>query len=69
MTDKFTSALLAALNESTEVNESDWNSIGAVLRAPRDPAKAELRAVGSPVSENRYAATISSVMAKIRSGG
>jgi hypothetical protein len=95
MTDKFTSALLAALNASAEVKESDWNSIEAVLRRPidegepvveieaveavgaadsmdvveqPDPLDAGPRAAGPQVSENRFAATISSGMAKIRSG-
>lgn len=69
MADKFTSALLAALNESAEINESDWNAIEPVPRAPIDPVEVELHAAGPLVSENRFAATISSVMAKIRSGG
>ena len=96
MTDKFTSALLAALNESGEVKESDWRSIEAVLRGPLEqPAPLEAikpvdqvapvepvdpfeaaapseAAVTAPrpatpwTAENRFAAMISSGMAKIR---
>src|SRR3979411_366344 len=36
MTEIFMSAVLAALNESAEVKESDWNSIEAVLRGSHD---------------------------------
>jgi hypothetical protein len=95
MTDKFTSALLAALNDSAEIKESDWNSIEAVLPQPVEAADptAEHDAVDRdaaidaveptepvdlgwqaprfperPDGENRFAATISSGMAKIRSG-
>jgi hypothetical protein len=98
MTDKFTSALLAALNESAEMKESDWNSIEAVLRQPVEAAEpaaaahdtvdrdaaidaveptepvdlgwqaAPPRFPERPDGENRFAATISSGMAKIRSG-
>ena len=92
MTDKFTSALLAALNESAEMKESDWNSIEAVLRQPIDAVDpiekndaADQGAAIEPAEpvdvewqtapqfperqdgENRFAATISSGMAKIRS--
>ena len=67
MTDRFMSAALAALNQSAEVDESDWNSIEAVLRGSVDPVDVEPRAVRPQVSENRFAATISSGMAKVRS--
>jgi hypothetical protein len=69
MSDKFTDALLKALNESTEVKESDWNSIAAVLRGPTVAAAAPSQeTICLPASENRYAATVSSCMAKIREG-
>ena len=63
------SVVLAALNQSAEVKESDWNSIEAVLRGSVDAADVGLQAVGQQVSENRFAATVSSGMAKIRSRG
>jgi hypothetical protein len=68
MSDKFTDALLKALNESTEVNESDWNSIAAVLRGPAVAAAPSQETICAPAPENRYAATVSSCMAKIREG-
>ena len=37
MPDRFSSGLPAALNDSVEVKESDWNSIAAVLRGPINP--------------------------------
>ena len=67
MTDRFMSAVLAALNEAAEVKESDWNSIEAVLRGSVDPAEAGLQPAVFQVSVNRFAATICSGMAKIRS--
>jgi hypothetical protein len=67
MTDRFMSAALAALNESAEVKESDWNSIEAVLRGSHDPVDVGLQAAGPQLPENRFAATISSGLAKIRS--
>ena len=72
MTDSFTRALLAALNESAEVKESDWNSIAELLRDPPEapqpqaspePVSSENRFVAS---ENRFAETVSSFMAKVR---
>jgi hypothetical protein len=69
MPDRFSSALLAALNDSVEVKESDWNSIAAVLRGPIDAPDIRLRkTVDAPASENRFAATISSGMARVREG-
>ena len=68
MTDRIMSAVLAALNQSAEVKESDWNSIEAVLPGPVGLVDVSLKAAGSQVSENRFAATISSGMARIRSG-
>ena len=69
MSDRFTDALLAALNEAAEEDESDWDSIAAVLRGPVAPADAQTQeAVDPPASENRFAATVSSCMARIREG-
>ena len=67
MTDRFMSAVLAALNESAEGKESGWNSIEAVLRGSHDPVDVGMQTAGPQLSENRFAATISSGMAKIRS--
>lgn len=66
MTDRFMSAVLAALNESAEVKESDWNSTETVLRGPAD--QAGIQAPAPQAAEDRFAATVSSCMAKIRSG-
>jgi hypothetical protein len=66
MSDDFTSTLLAALNESAEVNETDWRSVEAVLRG-----RADLNESGAPeppASESRFAVIISSCMAKVLSG-
>jgi hypothetical protein len=68
MPERFMSAVLAALNESAEVKESDWKSIEAVLRGAAGPADAEMQGAGSQISENRFAATVSSCMARVRSG-
>jgi hypothetical protein len=68
MPDRFASALLAALNESAEVKESDWNSIEAVLRGSLNLVDTEPQLASAQISENRFAATVSSGMAKIRSG-
>jgi hypothetical protein len=82
MTDKFTRALLAALNQSAEQMEADWSSLEAVLRKPFDsvgspveidppidPADVAPQAAEPQVRENRLATTIVSGMAKIRAGG
>jgi len=67
MPDSFSNALLAALNQSVELKERDWRSIEAVLRGPVQPA--DTRPTGSiATSEDRYAATVSSGMAKVRAG-
>ena len=68
MPDRFMTAVLAALNESAEVKEADWHSIEAVLRGAVDPADVELQGAGPQISENRFAATVSSCMARARSG-
>ena len=67
MSDRFTDALLAALNESAEAKESDWDSVAAVLREPVASADAPTQDAVS-ASENRFAATVSSCMARIREG-
>jgi hypothetical protein len=66
MPDSFSNALLAALNEAVEVKESDWNSIAAVLRGPAEAGAGRPQAPANPrdVTENRFAETISSGMAK-----
>jgi hypothetical protein len=68
MPDRFMSAVLTALNESAEVKQSDWQSIEAVLRGAVAPADVELQGAGPRISENRFAATVSSCMARARSG-
>jgi hypothetical protein len=58
MPDRFSRALLAALNESVEVKESEWNAIAAVLRAPIDPSEiGPQESVFTPARERRLAAT------------
>jgi hypothetical protein len=63
MPDRFMSAVLAVLNESAEVKEADWHSIEALLRG-----SVAVDTAGPQVSENRFAATICSGIAKVRSG-
>jgi hypothetical protein len=65
MSESFTSALLAALNQSTEIEDNDWAALEAVLRESRAVAGGGQLAAVSTL-ENRFAATISSGMAKIR---
>jgi hypothetical protein len=69
MPDDFTSALLALLNEATVVRENDCEAVEMVAR--REPsafASLELREIEPQAVENRFARTICSGMAKIRSG-
>jgi hypothetical protein len=67
MSDRFTTALLAALNESTEFKDSGWNSIEEALRCgPRDPASRPPALKQATVDENRFAATICLGMGKGR---
>jgi hypothetical protein len=69
MPDRFSNALLAALNESAEVRDSDWNSIADVLRAPISATCSRPQmSIDAPFSENRFAATIGSCMARVRDG-
>ena len=65
MTGRFFNAVLAALNESREAKEDDWSSIEAVLREPANPVVVDLGE--RLISENRFAAAVSSGMAKVRS--
>jgi hypothetical protein len=66
MSERFTSALLAALNESTEFKDNGWNSIEEVLRG-QSPST-DFGPSQPQGSENRFAAVVSSGMAKIRAG-
>ncbi len=73
MADRFTSALLAALNDSAEVQESDWNSLVEILRASREASGVAPKSVEPAASlkqfvasENRLAETVVSYMAKVR---
>ena len=69
MSDRFTSALLAALNESAEMKDSDTSSAAAAPHEDAvDPLDTGPAAAESEVSENKFAAIISSCMAKFRSG-
>jgi hypothetical protein len=68
MSQRITDVLLSALNDSTELQESDWRSIEEVLRGRFNPAEDQPKPSKSEVSENRFAATISSGMARIRAG-
>lgn len=68
MPDRFMNAVLAALNESAEVKDSDWKSIEALLRGAAGPADGEIEGAGPQIPENRFAATVSSCMARARSG-
>lgn len=70
VSDRLTSALLAALNESTEIKESDWLTLERALRGQLDRLDSlhptERNAGLESRSENRFAATVCSGMAKIR---
>jgi hypothetical protein len=67
MSDRLTSALLAALNESTEIKESDWRQLERVLRSQLDGGDSRPAVEPKIGLENRFAATICSGMAKVRS--
>jgi hypothetical protein len=67
MPDRLTSALLAALNESTEMKESDWRQPERALQGQFDEADSRPGVEPKTGSENRFAATICSGMAKVRS--
>lgn len=68
MPDKFMSAVLAALNESAELTESDLNPIEPAPAEPVDTVEAKPAGAALEGSAIRFAATVSSCMAKIRSG-
>ena len=67
MSDRLTSALLAALNESTEIKDSDWRELEWALRGQLDGVESRPGVEPKTGSENRFAATICSGMAKVRS--
>jgi hypothetical protein len=66
MPDRLTSALLAALNESTEIKQSDWLQLERALRGQSDRVDGEAFSELKSGSENRFAATVCSGMAKVR---
>jgi hypothetical protein len=66
MPDRLTSALLAALNESTEIKESDWLQLERALRGQSDGTDGKPGVEPKTDSENRFAATVCSGMAKVR---
>jgi hypothetical protein len=66
MPDRLTSALLAALNESTEIKEGDWLQLERALRGQLDGVDPGLDVEPKAGSENRFAATVCSGMAKVR---
>ena len=67
MPDRLTSALLAALNESTELKQNDWLQLERVLRGQLNGVDSRPGVEPSSASENRFAATVCSGMAKVRS--
>ncbi|ANW00446.1 hypothetical protein LMTR13_09985 [Bradyrhizobium icense] len=66
MPDRLTSALLAALNESTEIKQSDWLQLERALRGQSDRVDGEAISDLKSGPENRFAATVCSGMAKVR---
>lgn len=66
MSDKFSNALLAALNASVEVKEGDWDSIAKVLRGSVNTIDEGSEDTEPQTPENRFAATVSTYMAKVR---
>ena len=66
MPDRLTSALLAALNELTEIKEGDWLQLERALRGQFDGADSRPDVEPKTDSENRFAATVCSGMAKVR---
>lgn len=65
MTDGFMRAVLAALNETSELKAGDWNSI-ETAQPVRIPVGAVLPLDVTQASENRFAATVSFGLEKIR---
>ena len=66
MPDRLTSALLAALNESSEIKESDWLQLERALRGQSDEVDSKPDVEPKAGSENRFATTVCSGMAKVR---
>jgi hypothetical protein len=66
MPDRLTSALLAALNESTEIKKSDWLQLERTLRGQLNGVDSRPGIEPKTGSENRFAATVCSGMAKVR---
>ena len=66
MPDRLTSALLAALNESTEIKEGDWLQLERALRGQLDGVDRKPDVEPKAGSANRFAATVCSGMAKVR---
>jgi hypothetical protein len=67
MSERITSALLEALNNATEIKERDWASIEEALQSCSNPVDVQ-QPFAPRTPENRFAATISSGIAKLRSG-
>jgi hypothetical protein len=67
MSAKFMSAVLAALNNSTELSESDESPIETVPDERVDAVEVGPQTAGLQGSESRFATIISSCLAKIRS--
>ena len=67
MSTEFMSAVLAALNETAEVEEGDRDPSQTVPTEPAEAIDIALQATDPQSSETRFAAIVSSCMAKIRS--
>jgi hypothetical protein len=67
MSERITSALLEALNNATEIKERDWASIEEALQSCSNPVDVQ-QPFAPRTPENRFAATISSGITKLRSG-
>jgi hypothetical protein len=63
MPDNFLRAALAALNEAAELQQMDFPLVDRASSVMIGP-----EAIDRPVDENRFAATVSSCMAKARLG-
>ena len=66
MSAEFINAVLAVLNESVEFEEGDRNPSPTVPSGPADATDFALQATDPQSSEIRFAAIVSSCMAKIR---
>jgi hypothetical protein len=68
MPDDFTQALLALLNGAVvRENETDWRSVEQALRGGSVPASLDTRKPESHEAEDRFALTICTGMAKLKS--